>query len=257
MILGLDEFDEVRGEIYKITNTVTNKSYIGQTRTHRLNHAKYRPFGYMGRFKDHIHEAFSNKKNVSRYLNSSIQKYGSDKFKCELLLTCEIEELDTLEQKYISELNTKFPNGYNLTDGGRTFCKLKTETITLVPQPTTKPRRGSKRSDDTKALISARLKEATNSEDVRKKLMENAQRQHLQKKFDRFRDVTVDKNDIDKYIHIVRNNKLNYEYVRVVIQKVKTSFVGKFEPISQIKERAITFINELIEWQDTLLLETP
>jgi len=255
MLLELTEFDEVRGEIYKITNTVTNKCYIGQTRSHRLNHKKYRPFGYLGRFKDHISEAFSNKKNMSRYLNSSIQKYGPDNFKCERLLICEIEELNALEQKYISDLNTKYPNGYNLTDGGKTFCKFKTELITLVPQPAAK-RRGSKRSDETKALISARLKEANKGDDVRKSMMIKTQKQHFAKKFDRFKDVTVDKNDIEKYIRVVKNTK-NKEYIELKIQKVTTSFYGKFESITEIEERARTFIKELIKWQDTLLRETP
>ena len=63
MLLSIEEKDKVVGEIYKITNIKTNKSYIGQTRSHRLNHNKYRPFGYWGRFKDHMNEANSNKKN--------------------------------------------------------------------------------------------------------------------------------------------------------------------------------------------------
>ena len=63
MILNIDEKDNVVGEIYKITNTTNGTSYIGQTRSHRLNHNKYRPFGYLGRFNDHVHEAFSSKKN--------------------------------------------------------------------------------------------------------------------------------------------------------------------------------------------------
>jgi hypothetical protein len=41
MILNPDEFHKVEGEVYKITNTVTNKCYVGQTRSHRLNHGKY------------------------------------------------------------------------------------------------------------------------------------------------------------------------------------------------------------------------
>jgi hypothetical protein len=47
MLLSIEEKDKVVGEIYKITNIKTNKSYIGQTRSHRLNHNKYRPFGYL------------------------------------------------------------------------------------------------------------------------------------------------------------------------------------------------------------------
>lgn len=62
MIFNKEQFDMITGEIYKITNLVTNKSYIGQTRTHRLNHGKYRPYGYLHRFNDHNSEAKSNKK---------------------------------------------------------------------------------------------------------------------------------------------------------------------------------------------------
>ena len=74
-IIDKDDVFKIKGEIYKITNTTNGKCYIGQTRSHRLNHNKYRQFGYLGRFKDHIHEANSSKKNQCRYLNSSILKY--------------------------------------------------------------------------------------------------------------------------------------------------------------------------------------
>jgi hypothetical protein len=97
MLLDIDDFHLVKGVIYKITNKNNSKSYIGQTRTHRLNHGKYRPFGHLGRFRDHISEAHSTKKNQSWYLNSSILKHGVDNFICELLLTCEVEDLDTYE----------------------------------------------------------------------------------------------------------------------------------------------------------------
>lgn len=186
-LLELTEFDKVVGEIYKITNTVTNKLYIGQTRSHRLNHKKYRPFGYLGRFKDHIREAYSNKKNVCRYLNSSILKHGSDNFKCELIHTCKVDELDAYETVYISEYNAKFPNGYNLTDGGRGFSHIKLDTNMLEqppPPPSSPPKRknlGSKRSDETKLLMSKRNKEAKDDINVRKSMMKSAQQQHLAK----------------------------------------------------------------------------
>ena len=226
MLLELNEFDKVVGEIYKITNTATNKCYIGQTRSHRLNRKKYRPFGYLGRFKDHIHEAFSNKKNVSRYLNSSIRKYGSDIFKCELLLTCKVDKMDLFETNYISEFNTKFPHGYNLTDGGKTFSKVKPE---IKLQQFVREKSNLKKSDETKLLMSKRGKEARADINVRKNMMKLSQNQHSVKKFERFKNVTVDKTNYEKYIHIIRNNKLNYEYVRVIIGKVRTNFVGKFE----------------------------
>ena len=123
-LLDKSEAHKVIGEIYKITNTITNKMYIGQTRSHYLNRGKYRPFGYMGRFKKHLNEASRINLDCScRYLNSTINKYGMDNFNCELITTCEISELDEYERKYISELNTKYPNGYNLTNGGQKCVK--------------------------------------------------------------------------------------------------------------------------------------
>ena len=152
MLLNKYQTDKVIGEIYKITNTVTNKCYIGQTRSHRLNHEKYRPFGHIGRFKDHVHEAHSNKKNQSWFLNNAIQKYGVDCFQCELLLTCKVSELDTYEKQYILEHNSKYPNGYNLTDGGQIFTDIKSicKTVPLIRENI--KRNGVKRSDYTKKL---------------------------------------------------------------------------------------------------------
>jgi hypothetical protein len=195
MILNLDEFNKVEGEIYKIQNIVTGKYYIGQTRTHRLNHAKYRPFGYLGRFKDHINEANSNKKNHCRYLNSSLLKYGSENFICEKILSCPLEDLDSYETHYIIEYKSKYPTGYNLTNGGQHTGYTKGKKIVLdetklTPRPTAKTNVNLKRSEYTKNLISKRLKECFNTKEVRNKRMIKAQNQHLNKKFDRYKDVT-------------------------------------------------------------------
>lgn len=257
MLLNKNEFDKVIGEIYKITNLVTNKCYIGQTRSHRLNHAKYRPFGYMGRFKDHIHEANSNKKFHCRYLNASILKYGSDNFTCQLIQTCNVNDLDDFEIQYISELNTKYPNGYNLTNGGKGFGDLNDAIIidTIAPPP--KAPRDFTRNDTTKLLISQRVRAAKSHPDHRKMMMEHSQKQHLSKKFDRFRHVTIDLDHIDKYIHIVRKNKDNSEYVNVKIDRSEATFVGKFETIHQIKERAKQFILDLKRWQCDQIAGTP
>ena len=106
ILLNKDEAHKIKGEIYKITNLINNKMYIGQTRTHYLNKGKYRPFGYIGRFNSHISESKSLVKfNSCRYLNSSFNKYDIENFKCELLYTCDVNELDEYETKYIYELN--------------------------------------------------------------------------------------------------------------------------------------------------------
>jgi hypothetical protein len=249
MILNVDEKDNVVGEIYKITNTTNGTSYIGQTRSHRLNHNKYRPFGYLGRFNDHVHEAFSSKKNNSRYLNSAIRKYGKESFTCEKLHTCKVNELDAIEIQYIIEYNTKYPNGYNLTNGGKCVTDVKGEFSWREEAPIPRTITHQPKSDYTKQLISERLKSALDNTKHREKMMKLTQNQHLTKKYELFKNVSIDDDKIEQYIRTVRNNSNNTEYVCVVIDKTKTTFVGKYEPIETIKQRARNFILELKGWQ--------
>lgn len=250
LILNKDEIDKVVGEIYKMTNTTTGKHYIGQTRSHRLNHNKYRPFGYLGRFKDHICEAYSNKKHNSRYLNSALRKYGEDCFTCELIRTCKVSELNELEKQYINEYNSKFPNGYNLTNGGKGFTDVNGEYTWRTEFPSPRIHEPQSKSEYTKQLISKQLKSFyTNNENCEKR-MRQVQEQHLTKKYDRFKDVVIVDGDIDKYIRILKNNTNNTEYVRIVINNKRiTTFVGKHEKIEEITSRAKKFILELKEWQ--------
>jgi hypothetical protein len=251
MILDIGEKDKVIGEIYKMTNTTNGKIYIGQTRSHRLNHNKYRPFGYIGRFNDHLHEANSSKKNHSKCLNNALRKYGKDCFTCELIQTCDVAELDELEMQYIIEYNSKYPNGYNLTDGGKAFTNVKGEFCwredTPLPPKILKPQ---PKSDYTKQLISDRLKSALDNTEHREKMMKLTQTQHLAKKFEAFKNVLIDDENIEQYIHVIKNNNNNTEYVRIIIDKKRiTTFVGKHEPIDEIKKRAKNFILNLKEWQ--------
>ena len=253
MILNLDEYENVTGEIYKITNNINSKSYIGQTRSHRLNRGKYRPFGSLCRFKDHISEASSNKKNQSRYLNSAILKYGIENFECKTIYTCNVNELDAYERQYILEYGTKYPNGYNLTDGGQCRGSLKGTKILLdeteILKPVIKEKTYQKKSDYTKSLISDRLKAFKSNHVIREKQMAITQNQHLNAKFERFKNTVIDKENIEKYIFVINNNTLNYQYIRVVIDRIKTNFIGRYESIENIRERAYNFIQELIKWQ--------
>ena len=261
-IFEKNESHKVIGHIYKIINLIDNKHYIGQTRSHRLNRNKYRPFGYTGRFRDHISEAMcSNKEKQCRYLNNAIIKHGVSNFRCELIMTCSIDELDENEVYYIIQYNSKYPNGYNLTDGGQKKGFKKGTKITLHHEESIKHksniRVGLKRSEHTKELISCRLKEYKNNPENLKKSMLITQKQHVDKRFNLFKNFKINRDDIDQYISIIKNNTQNYEYVRVTINKVRTNFVGKFESIESIKERARQFIFDLLEWQDNLVAGTP
>jgi hypothetical protein len=256
-LLEIKDAQKIIGEIYKITNLLTNKMYIGQTRSHYLNKGKYRPFGHIGRFKKHLNEASRiNIKCSCKYLNSTINKYGVDNFKCELINTCPIDELDYYETKYISELDTKYPNGYNLTNGGQKCGFEKGEKVVVLeeeikPLSTAINGNNLKRTEKTKQLISKRLIDYKNARDLtgRKNDMERVQKIHAINRFDKYKDIHIDSNNIDKYISIIKNNTLNYEYIRVTINKKRTTFVGQYETIEEIKKRARIFILEILEWQ--------
>jgi group I intron endonuclease len=51
-------------------------------------------------------------------LNRAYNKYGENYFKREIIEYCNVGELNDKEKLYIKQYNTKFPHGYNLTDGG-------------------------------------------------------------------------------------------------------------------------------------------
>ena len=88
--------------IYKITNIIENKSYIGQT-TRDINK----------RFEEHCN-------TPGKTLYDVIKKYGKENFTIEIIdnTASNYEELDLLEDKYILEFNTLIPNGYNSKRGG-------------------------------------------------------------------------------------------------------------------------------------------
>ena len=88
--------------IYKITNKINGKCYVGQT-TQAVEH----------RFYEHCY------KNSKSAINNAIKKYGKDNFIVEIISECSSKnELLKQETFYIKSFNTIYPNGYNLTTGG-------------------------------------------------------------------------------------------------------------------------------------------
>jgi group I intron endonuclease len=100
------------GYIYKITNTINNKCYVGQT----LNDVKER-------WRQH-----KKKSTNCRYLKHAFIKYGFDKFKFELICICFDEDLDKYEIEYIKKFKCLVPDGYNLKSGGLGDGRLSKES---------------------------------------------------------------------------------------------------------------------------------
>lgn len=101
--------------IYKWTNILNNKSYIGQSKDLNERFTKYKYFNK---------HYFGN----SKLLANSFIKHGLNNFTFTIIKYCTIEELDFYEIKYIKEFNTLVPNGYNLESGGNNKKTINKET---------------------------------------------------------------------------------------------------------------------------------
>jgi len=104
--------------IYKITNQINNKCYIGQT-----NNLKARL---------EVHKKESN----NSLLKEDIEKYRLKNFKFDTLIICEQNDSDYYERACIKIYNSLYPNGYNLKNGGMGYriinnIKRKTCSFTL------------------------------------------------------------------------------------------------------------------------------
>lgn len=236
----------VVGHIYLIKNTKLDKLYVGQTLSHRKNKSKYRPFGFQGRFNDHISEATCNtKKKQCTYLNNAIRLYGKDAFSVTLITTCSPLELDNLEKFYIKEYNTLYPNGYNLTIGGKTFKNdLNIDSIQTAKNPPKKRGGCKERTVETRAKMTKSLKEICGTPEARREQMIRTQTQHTLKKIDKFQGVKIDLDVIDSYIK-TRNSKDGSKYIKVCIEGKTTTFVGKYEKIEDLRIKAINFIKNI------------
>jgi len=201
----LDNPTERYCEIYKITNLTTGKVYVGQAVSHILNHKRYRPYGHEGRFRCHISEAFSSKKNQSHYLNNAIRKYGVADFVVELLEYCAISDANDREIFYIAKYETLFPNGYNLKNGGSVF---------------------------------------THSDESKKRVSNGVLNFYKDKKFERFKNVTKIDDDIEKYIKPLKKYNEQYGWY-VYIDKIKADFGGIHISLDESKKSAIEFIKIL------------
>lgn len=90
--------------IYLITNRVNRKQYVGQTKS-----------SLKRRFNQHC-----DKRNKTA-ISYAILKYGRENFSIEVIRenVNSMDELNELEIRYIKDLNTISPNGYNVEYGGK------------------------------------------------------------------------------------------------------------------------------------------
>lgn len=95
----------MKGSIYKITNDINDKVYVGKTL-----------LSIEERFKKHKQDC-QRTRCEKRPLYNAMNKYGVEHFQISLIEECPIEILSEREKYWIKELDT-YHNGYNATLGG-------------------------------------------------------------------------------------------------------------------------------------------
>lgn len=107
--------------VYKITNKINQKSYIGSsTRVKK-------------RWQQHKNDAFnSNNKKYNYPLYAAFRKYGIENFDFKILKNSipSIKEMESYEQEMIKKYNSLCPNGYNQT--------IQTSSNTIASENTQK-----------------------------------------------------------------------------------------------------------------------
>lgn len=142
--------------IYKITNIVNGKLYIGQT-TKTLDE----------RIKNH-HNAFVSGKDTHLY--RSMRKYGWDKFQFSVIVYASSQDvLNELEEFYIRKYDT-VRNGYNMAYGG-TVNVMYSESV--AKKHDAKMRTKSVREKISKSMKLSYAKRGGASAEHRKHLSDN------------------------------------------------------------------------------------
>ncbi|KYD28159.1 NUMOD3 domain-containing DNA-binding protein [Geobacillus stearothermophilus] len=151
--------------IYKITNKLNGKIYIGQT---------------VRTLEERIEE-YKRKRRTA--IERAIQKYGIENFNFEVIDTAETpEELNEKEIKWIKHFNCIHPNGYNLCEGGGNTKGYKHKEESKKKMSKSKKGRfigennpffGKTHSEETRKRWSEQRKGRVLSDEWRKKLSEN------------------------------------------------------------------------------------
>jgi len=139
--------------IYRITNLINGKTYIGQHKYRDINDC------YMG---------------SGVLLHQAYKKYGIKNFKKEILVfnVTKKEHIDLLEKTFIASEREKVgpENCYNISDGGEgAFGPCSEEHKKKISEA----HKGKKLSEETKKKLSEAHKGFHHSEEARKKMSES------------------------------------------------------------------------------------
>jgi group I intron endonuclease len=192
------------GFIYKITNIITNKCYIGETKEKNPE----------TRWKQH-------KRTIEKgigcpALQNAVKKYGIDNFIFKVLIICFDEERFKFEKEYIKKYNSISPNGYNLTSGGEGGGFI-----------------GKKHSQETVNKISNTLKNKyINDDELRKNVTEKNKRlMNLKETKEKITNSVLN----TERCKSLKENKLSFKDLTVEVSQytIDGIFINKYKSIKQ------------------------
>lgn len=212
--------------IYKVTNNMNGKIYIGLTTQ-----------TFLRRKREHIRKAI--KCNSKLIFHNALRKYGEDNFTWDIIDSAETqEELNEKEIYWIdfynSNIYAKNSNGYNLTfgGGGTSGLKLSEETKKKMSES----RKGQKRDDEFKRRMSKLHKGKVVSDETKQKLSEANKGKTLSE-------------ETKQKLGIANKGKTLSEETK---QKISESRKGEDCPLAKLTEENVLQIKELIK-EKTLL----
>ncbi len=252
------------GEIYKITNLVNNKIYIGKTKKYYKNCE----FGYLKRFENHKASATSQSKNNDcPRLYNSIRKYGKDNFKIELLCECTLKDIDNKEIEYIQRFDSTNRNiGYNIAlgGGGRSVVNISEEIRNKISKTQNSEHpMNIKPYLKNNVLVGYTVQRRENGKVFRKYFTnsKNSSTYNLRlanEWLDNVKNNNIDDNNINKYnrkenlpkniYSVIENNKLVGYKVNIMKNKIKytKSFQSCEIPIEELLIKAIDYKESIL-----------
>lgn len=211
--------NKIFGIIYKITNKINGKIYIGQTiKLLRV------------RWSSHC-----NSSSCCRALYIDIKRYGKENFVIEEVIKCDsLEKMNKLEIFYIKDLNTLYPFGYNLTSGGKnysaseesrlkranTWADKSEEEKSIIKDKISKSEKGKIVTADTKFRISVATKKALSDP----KVLFNLSESHK---------------GINNYAHVSEEKLIEWKY------NLSKATKGENHPNVKLSKEQVTLIREL------------
>ena len=151
--------------IYKITNKINDKLYIGQT-TSSLARRK-------AQYKWCVDRYIRGILNVGTVIIPAMAKHGIDNFEFEIIKECSsLDELNSCEIEYIKQYDCLVPKGYNIEMGGKN-SPVSEETKKKISEAqlgSKNHRFGKKNSEAHNAIIRESSTGRTLSAESRKKI---------------------------------------------------------------------------------------